>query len=125
MKTLTKKKMPSECSSDKSSGIDTCISVPAAFEVSGLDLRPRQKLASGSAERDAAVDHDITAMRELQGVEGILLHQEHGELFLAVERLDRIEDLACDQRRQAERGFVQEQETRMPHQCAPDRQHLL
>src|SRR5215471_15271825 len=125
MHTLTKRKMPSECSSESSSGIETCISVPAALEIGRFHLRPGQKLAPGSAERDAAVDHDIAAMRELQGVKGVLLHQEYGELFLAIERLDRIEDLSRDQRRQAERRLIEQQKARVPHQRACDRQHLL
>src|SRR5262249_62178704 len=72
-----------------------------------------------------AVDHDIAAMRKLQGVERVLFHQKHGELFFGVELLDRVEDLARDQRRQAERGLVEKEEARVSHQRARDRQHLL
>src|SRR5262245_5629813 len=162
MATLTRKNTPSECSSERSSGIEKCIikfwsggesessavaqrsagraafkpalaggssriehSVPAAFEVRRLHLRPRQELASRPAQRDPSVDHDIAAVRELQRVERVLLHQEHGELLLAVELADRAEDLANDQRRQAERRLVEQQQPRPAHQRARDRQHLL
>src|SRR4029077_14737475 len=99
--------------------------VPAPLEIGRLHLRPRQQCAPGSAERDPAVDHDIAAVRKLQGVERVLLHQEHGELFLGVELLDRVEDLTRDQRRQAERRLVEKEEARVSHQRARDRQHLL
>jgi hypothetical protein len=60
-------------------------------------------------------------MRELQGVEGVLLHQEHRELFLAVQLSDRIENLPRDERRQTERGFVEKQKARLAHERAADR----
>src|SRR5262245_59406896 len=121
MATLTRKNTPSECSSERSSGIERCIvkvrsgaesessaaaqrsarcaafkpalacgssriehSVPAAFEVGRLHLRSRQELAPSPAQRDPTVDHDVTAVRELERVERVLLHQEHGEFLLAV-----------------------------------------
>ncbi len=99
--------------------------MPAAFEISRLHLRPRQQLLAAAPERDRAVDHHVAAMREPQGMEGVLLHYEHGELLLAVERLDRLEDLAGNERCQPERRLIEQQEARAPHQGAGDRQHLL
>src|SRR6516165_11176983 len=100
-------------------------SMPAAFEIGSLDLRPLQEFASGPAQRDPAIDHDVAAMRELQGVKRVLLDQEHREFLLAVERSDRTENLARHERRQTERRLVQEQEPRPAHQRAADRKHLL
>src|SRR5262249_11012449 len=91
------------------------LSMPAAFQVSRFHLRPIQEVAAGSAQLDPAVDHDIAPMRELQGVERVLLHQEYGELLLGVELLDCAEDLPCDQWREAERRFVEQQKSRTPH----------
>src|SRR5436309_2921587 len=90
--------------------------VPAALEIGRLYLRTIEKLAPGAAQGDAAVDHDIAAMRQLQGVKRVLLDQEHREIFLAVERSDRAENLPCDQRCQSERRLVEKQEPRPPHQ---------
>ena len=67
---------------------------PPAFEVGCFHLRPRQKLAPASTQRNRAVDHDIAAVGELQGMERVLLDQEYGELFFRVQFSDGTEDLA-------------------------------
>src|SRR5262249_58982447 len=84
-----------------------------------------QQLLAGPGECDAAVDHDIAAVGELERVEGVLLDQEHGELLLLVERLDRLEDLPRDERGQAQRGLVEEKQAGAAHERARDREHLL
>ena len=99
--------------------------MPAAFEIGGAHLGPLQQLAAGAGQRDLAVDHDIAAVRELQRMEGVLLDQEHGEAVLRVEVADGAENLLRDQRREAERGLVEQQQARAAHQRAADRQHLL
>ena len=43
-------------------------------------------------------------------MEGVLLDQEHRQPLRAVELLDRAEDLFDDQRREAERGLVEQQQ---------------
>ena len=58
-------------------------------------------------------------------MEGVLLDQEHGELFALVERVDGGENLLHQERREAERGFVEQEQPRPRHQRAADRQHLL
>src|SRR5208282_4269040 len=62
------------------------LSARAAFEVGGANFRPLQQFASGAGQRDLAVDHDITAMRELERMIGVLLDQEHRELVALIER---------------------------------------
>src|SRR5262249_59618176 len=47
------------------------------FEVGGADLRVGEQLPAGAAERDMAVDHHVTAMRQAKRVIGVLLDQEH------------------------------------------------
>src|SRR5260370_32445073 len=97
----------------------------SAFEIGGLDLVAFQHLTTAARMGDAAVDHHIAAMRELEGVERVLLDQEYGELLLRVERADGLENLPGDERGEPERGLVEQQEAWPAHQRARDRQHLL
>src|SRR5882724_1024828 len=55
----------------------------------------------------------------------VLLDQKDGELLLDVEGADDVENLPGDERGEAERRFVQQQEARPAHERARDRQHLL
>ena len=64
-------------------------------------------------------------MGELQRVKGVLLDEEHRQAFRLVELGDDVEDLLDDQRREAERRLVEQQQPRPAHQRARDRQHLL
>ena len=50
---------------------------------------------------------------------------QSGETVLGIERFDGIENLLDDQRRQAERRFVQQKQSRPAHERPRDRQHLL
>src|ERR687898_781149 len=61
-----------------------------AFEIGGPHFLVRQQLAPGALERDVAVDHDVAAMGQLEGVEGVLLDQEHGHALFAVDVLDHL-----------------------------------
>jgi hypothetical protein len=86
-------------------------------------------LASSSApvpERMiCAVLQHVAAMRRAQGVVGVLLDEQDGHAVVAVELADDLEDLLDVERRQAERGLVEQQQLRPAHQRAGDRQHLL
>src|SRR5579862_2119939 len=85
----------------------------------------RQQLGAGAAEHDAAGLEDVAAMREREGLRHVLLDQHDREAGLAVESLDHAEHLVHDHRRQAERGLVEEDELRLAHEAAADREHLL
>src|SRR5918994_5099311 len=61
------------------------------FEIGGPHFLVRQQLAPGALKRDVAVDHDVATMGQLEGVEGVLLDQEHGHLLLPVDVLDHLE----------------------------------
>src|SRR5262250_1516941 len=74
-----------------------------ALEIGRPDLGIAQQLGAGPRQRDLAVDHDVAAMGELQGVIGVLLDQEHRHLLLLIDVADDLEDLLDDERRQAER----------------------
>src|SRR4029077_16642399 len=90
IRTVTRRKTPSECSSDRNSGIEKSIAIlsachlpdralsppaaPAHLKEGRFPPRPPQHPPSGPVQRNRAVDHDVTAMRKLQGVERVLLH---------------------------------------------------
>ncbi|EGE57986.1 hypothetical protein RHECNPAF_3500035 [Rhizobium etli CNPAF512] len=99
--------------------------VSSAFEIGGADLGIGEQFLAGAAHRHLAVHHHVGAMRQPECREGILLDQEHGEAFLLIELADRLENALDDQRREAKRRFVEQQELRTRHQGAADRQHLL
>src|SRR5688572_7823656 len=54
----------------------------------------------------------------------ILVDEQDRESF-GLEARNRLEDLDADQRRKPLGGFIQDQQLRVGHQCAPDREHLL
>src|SRR5262249_57255903 len=54
-----------------------------------------------------------------------VLEQEDGEPVARVEVADDAEDLLGDERREAERGLVEQQQARASHEGARNRQHLL
>ena len=78
------------------------------------------KLLAGSGHGDEPVDHHIAAVGELEGVVGVLLDEEDGQALGAVELPDRVEDLLDDERGEAQRGLVQQQEPRPLHERADD-----
>jgi len=84
-----------------------------------------EQLPAASGQGDGAIDHDVAAVGEPEGMVGILLDEENGQLLASVQFADRREDLAHDERGETERGLVEEQEARARHQRAGDRQHLL
>src|SRR3954464_2768100 len=94
-----------------------------AFEVGGPNFLVRQQLAPSSLERDIAVDHDIAAMGQLEGVKVVLLDQEHGHFLLPVDVLDHLENLLHDERGKAKGRLVQQKQARLAHQRAADGEH--
>src|SRR5208337_3125469 len=62
---------------------------------------------------------------ELQRMERVLLHKKDRQALALVQVADHLEDLLDQQRREAERRLVEQQEARPAHQRPPDRQHLL
>src|SRR5690606_15190177 len=101
------------------------MSMPSAFEIGGADLGSLEKLAAAARERDLSVHHHVSAMRQLERVEGVLLDEKDGKLLARIEHADRIKDLPHDQWREAQRGLVEQQQPRPAHQRACDREHLL
>src|SRR5260370_10488668 len=58
-------------------------------------------------------------------MEGVLLDQEYGELFAPVELANGSEDLLDQDRGEAERGLVEQQQARARHERAGNGEHLL
>src|SRR5690606_6795308 len=96
-----------------------------AFEVGGAHLAVREQFTPRPGHGDAPSDHDVAPMREAQSVERVLFDEKNGDMLLLVDLAHHIVDLPHHQRRQPERGLVQEQETRAAHQGTADCQHLL
>src|SRR3990172_8427858 len=78
------------------------------------------ELRRGAGADDLPLLEEVAVVGERQGLPGVLLHQEHGRP-LAVDRLDHLEDLLHQERRQAERGLVEQEEPRPPHRRRPRR----
>ena len=62
---------------------------------------------------------------EVEGERGVLLDQQDAHFLFLVDAPQDAEDLQHDQRRQAERGLVEQHQARLQHQCTGDGQHLL
>jgi hypothetical protein len=83
--------------------------MPTSLEVGRFDFWAFQQFVTRARHRDETIDHYIAAMRELQGMIGILLDQKYGQTILGIERFDRIEDLSHDQRGEAERRLIEKE----------------
>ncbi len=80
---------------------------------------------AGDAVADNAASLDqIAAVGNAQALLGVLLDQQDADAALA-HLGERFEQLVRQQRRQAERGFVEQQELGCRHHGAADRHHLL
>src|SRR4051812_4064518 len=104
---------PFPCASPSPASAHPAVSPDAlvmpALEIGGAHLGIGQQILAGAAHGHAAVDHHVTAMRQLERAEGILLDQEYSQALRLVELPDGVEDLPDDQRCQAERRLVQHQ----------------
>lgn len=63
-------------------------------------------------------------MRDGQGREGVLFHEQYG-FALGVDFQDDVEDFLHQKRGEAERGLVEHHQIRAAHECAPHGEHLL
>src|SRR5262245_35683361 len=95
----------------------------AQVELANVVVTP--ELGSGSVEDDPAVLHDVAVVRDPEGDASVLLHEEERCASLRVDLLDDLEDLAYQERREPERGLVEQHEGWLGHEGAPDHQHLL
>ena len=109
--------------------IDRCIltqsSIPRRWRrrASGPALRRRRARGGAGIDDDAVIQH-IGVVGDLQTHPRVLFHQQHRHA-LGLHLLHDAKHLAHDQRRQALRWLVENQEFRIEQQGAGDRQHLL
>src|SRR5690606_19115698 len=101
------------------------MSMPSTCERGGADRGSLENLAAAARERDRSVHHHVSAMRQLERVEGGLLDEKDGKLLARIEHADRSKDLPHNQWREAQRGLVEQQQPRPAHQRACNREHLL
>src|SRR5829696_4090480 len=83
------------------------------------------QLRARAVEGDATDLDQVRAVRNVERDVRVLLDDEHRQALLLVEAPDEAEELAHDERRQAERRLVEEEQSRPPHERALERQHLL
>src|SRR5574337_1261341 len=95
----------------------------AALQVVGAGfLREARRVAFPG---DARVLEHVDPVRVRQREGDVLLAQQHGQRRGLAQRLQRLRQLLEDHRRQAQRRLVEDQQIRLHHQRARDRQHLL
>ena len=82
-----------------------------------------QQLPGRAAEGHGAHLQHVGTVGHLEGGARVLLDQQHRDAVVAQAGHD-LQHLAHDQRRQAKRGLVQQQQARARHQRAADGQHL-
>src|SRR5262245_6057991 len=100
-------------------------SMPTSLEIGRLDFRTLQQFASRAGHRDEPIHHDVAAVRELEGVVGILLDKKYCQTVLGVKHFDGIKDLPHDQRGQTQRRLVEQKKAWLCHQRAGTPHHLL
>ena len=83
-----------------------------------------QQVLAAVAVGDAPQLKDVAAVGDLQRLVRVLLYQKEGDALRA-DVADDVKDLRDDNRREAERGFVQKQQFWLHHQPAADGEHLL
>src|SRR4051812_17254775 len=97
----------------------------AAAQVEFLDVLVVDEALSRAVEYHLATLNDVAVVSCPQRHVGVLLDQEDGDPEVTVKAADDAEDLPHQQRRQSHGGLVHQDQARLCHQRAADRQHLL
>src|SRR5215211_8020068 len=82
------------------------------------------QLGARALDRDAPDLEHVCAAGRAERELRVLLDDEHGETFLLVQLGDDLEELADDQRREAERRLVEQEQARLRHERPGQREHL-
>src|SRR5947207_1883800 len=98
---------------------------PREAEIELLDVLVLADRLRVALQHDPPVLHHVAVLRDLERHRRVLLGEQHGDMLLAVQAEDDVEDLLHEHRRQAHRGLVEQHELRPRHERAPDRDHLL
>src|SRR5207302_1052958 len=105
---------PSDCSSNLGS----------TPQIRARDAFVAQQLGACASHDDATQVHHVGAIGEPQRAECVLLDEQHRDA-LSLELGQRVEDALHDHRRESERRFIEQQQTRLSQKRARDREHLL
>src|SRR5437899_7141840 len=89
------------------------------------DVVALQFIDRGGRNDDFTVDDDVPAAGDPDRLIEVLLCHQHGQTEVPIELADLGNGLRDQQRRQAHRGFIDQQQPRRRHQRARNRQHLL
>src|SRR3989442_11833331 len=103
----------------------TKISTGSVSEVRASDGVVPAELSRRPRHDDAARLEEVGVIGEVERRRDVLLDEQDAHALLAVDGAHDAEDLASDERREAERGLVEEEQARPQHERAPDREHLL
>src|SRR2546428_623634 len=103
----------------------TKISIGSVSEVRASDGVVPAELGRRPRHDDAARLEEVGVIGEVERRRDVLLDEQDAHALLAVDGAHDAEDLAGDERRESERGLVEEEQARPQHERAPDREHLL
>src|SRR4051794_17810651 len=93
-------------------------------QVGAAQLVARQQLGRRAGEAQGAVLQHVGAVRDLERLAHVLLDEQHRQAIVA-QAPDQREHFLDEERRQAERRLVEDQQAGFGHQAAADREHLL
>src|SRR6266568_4085928 len=93
-------------------------------EIELLDVLVALQARGVAVKHHAAVLQHIAVVRDLEGDRGALLHQHDGDAELVADRDQAAHEVVDDDRREAERELVDQQQPRPAHERARERQHL-
>src|SRR3954468_6281711 len=96
----------------------------AAAQIKLLHVAVRAQPLRRAVQHDAAVLHDVAVVRELQRDLSVLLHHQHRGTEAGADCAQALDQLAHNERREAERNLVDQQQFRRGHQRGADREHL-
>src|SRR5215475_13860186 len=94
-------------------------------EIELFDIRIAAQLLGWPFQHDAAALHHIAMIGDVEDERGVLLDDEDREVALLLEATDDGEYFLDDERRKAERRFVEQDRLGVGHQGPPDHHHLL
>src|SRR3954462_8337621 len=95
-----------------------------AAEIELGDIRVRAQALRCAVEHHPAVLHHITIVGDIECHARVLLDEENRHAELAPYGLQALHQLLDEQRREALRQLIHEQQARLAHQRRADRQHL-
>src|SRR3989442_14630606 len=93
-------------------------------QITVLDVLPGRELGRGSAPDDLALLEDVVRVGDPRQRGDVFVDQQN-RLPARLETRDATPDLSPDERREPLRRLVEDEQARVRHEGAPDREHLL